>query len=237
VRGLDRALDLHYETANFVLSRLSWFFFCLAFIIFLYGWAETINITNPNAKFNKVLKIVMLAVLVCVIIYMGVILGLRFTQCNTVLSNFCSYINNTNVLFLAWIQVLLSLCFLLYGGYLYYRLTQSKKESDASNIKNKKGIFLNIIIVNFVLFCCFLMRGIVFLWRPTIGSQMNEYVFYSLGYIVPDFIIPVCIMFVIVSSAKRRKKQLVPGGLFAADEYVALDGSHGKGEEEEPEWQ
>jgi hypothetical protein len=74
--------------------------------------------------------------------------------------------------------------FFIYGWLLFF-LT---KNSEEAGFVTRDRQLIQILVITVLFAACFLVRCVIFLYRPITGQKFSEVIFYTFGYFVPETI-------------------------------------------------
>jgi len=210
---------MYDELAGFILNRIAFIFFLCAYNNTLFFWIDTIQSTM-NIMFSEqavrgelswrfmskrmfmALWGTSAAIIAFTIVCIVVIIKIGYSHTGNM-------VYDANILVIAGIFLVYSICFLVFGLRLYFRL---KSRS------NKGENLLLVGVTPVIIFLCFLYRFFLFLWRPVTNSHL-PYGFYLSGYFVSELIPSVVFLYLLSkppitsSSPMERKGDSVLDGL------------------------
>lgn len=162
----------------------------------------------PSDRFVPVLKWIFLILAGFISVFVIVFLIVWGATANG--TNEGNPIYEVNILFLASLQALLSIAFLIYGSVLMYRVFLARKyglsEEDERHAARYRTALIKILVTMSVMSACFLVRFIFLVYRPATGRFLPNPVFFTFAYIIPDTIPAVVEMFIIISTSESRRK-------------------------------
>ncbi|KYR03012.1 hypothetical protein DLAC_00499 [Tieghemostelium lacteum] len=184
---------------TFTLNNTSFLFYLSGLLVVLFYWIETYNRTYVSTnEFLPKMKLIF-------IIINGLIYGVQivffvlfFTVNNEKREGSPVYL--TIVLYQNFLSLIIGLVFLMQVIRMYFNFTQLDKDIRSSQMQQVTKIcFLALIFAG-----CFVIRTIVFLYQPITGRYMNNEVFVTLGYFIPD-IIPTLVQIRIIHTTMKSE--------------------------------
>merc|ERR1711916_11323 len=209
-------IAIRYGRVNFVLQRLSWYFFGAAFLLLMYGWIASLHARRPPPSSGLVTaaKMVIMGSLVISTLYTLIVIVLFHTVCqspNQPNGATCATVFDTEILWITFMLFFLSVGFLLYGATMMHWL----KKDD----KKFKPMWMKLIVVMMVAAFCYACRCIMFVYRPITQRQMPEWAFFCFGYILVDTVPPLLFCLVVLSTSKENRKALADR---VGSQYIVL---------------
>lgn len=199
-------------TARYIINRLAWTFFTITFLLLLFGWIEAVHsrYPPPTEKFVPVIGIILAVTAGVVVVFTIIVLILAFALYGGVLSGGSAAgtpLYDAHVIFVAVLQAVVSLGFLVYGIILLARMS-SVKVGNAQKSKRQKETFVKIVIITSVFFATFGVRAAMLLYRPITNAYIIAPVFYVFAYILPDTLPPLAQMFILITTSVSASKAL-----------------------------
>lgn len=77
---------------------------------------------------------------------------------------------------------------------------------DEKHAAKKRATIWKLVIVTFICFALFTLRGVMFMLRPAWNITLPQGVFYALAYMLPEILACIAEVFVIISTHESRRK-------------------------------
>jgi len=186
------------EVAAFILNRLALCLFYSSFTIVISFWAEKFHsrhfgleesITIPNLKlFLLATNLLLYAFQTAIVLYFVFVSHEEDGDA----------IYNADIVVLASVSLVMALLFLVYGLRTAWRITDSGDKSSESSMER-----LRLIVVTAVFIICFLLRMVMFLYRPITNQYVNNSLFRTLSYLIPE-IVPALTQLYMITTTKKQ---------------------------------
>ncbi|KAF2069923.1 hypothetical protein CYY_008752 [Polysphondylium violaceum] len=184
---------------TFSLNTISFLFYLSGLLVVLFYWLERYHQTYVSTtEFLPKMKILFISSITCLYVGQIIILILFYTVNHQKREGSSLYLSNT--LIQATVSLLIGVIFLLTILRTYLRFTNADKDLCRNQIQQVRKILLLSIIFSF----CFLIRTIIFIYQPITEKYMNQEIFITFGYFIPD-IIPTLVQIIIIHTNMKNE--------------------------------
>lgn len=188
---------------QYVINRLVWMLFSITFLVLLFGWIESVHATTPppSEKFVPVVQVALVVASCVVGLFILIVIILAFTLYASTPSD-GNAVYDANILFVASLQAVVALLFLIYGLLLWRRLSHAMGVSSA----RQRSAVIRVVFMALVVFVSFGLRAAMFLYRPISNRYFPIGVFYTFAYIIPETVPAFAQLVVLLSTGFQKKK-------------------------------
>jgi len=191
------------------------YFTCCTLLIFY--WAETFNNNKIyTGEFLPKMKWKFAAVNIAFYISQLTI-AILWLESSRGLSREPDPVYNSGVYLTIFISLLVSIAFFLYGARLFYL-----RNSTAIGSEKKRNELIRIVIFTFIFTFCFLLRTIMFSYRPIYNAYINVVAFNVLAYYIPEALPCLLEIYIIHKSTSQIQKDAeFIQGLYSDEQFVS----------------
>jgi len=202
--------QLSNEEISFIFSRASFAFFFSAFTLVVFYWAESVHKTYyASEDFLPTIGLIFIITNGLLWVFQITIVVLYLLQPGLVKTSNILY--ESNILTDIVLSFLISIGFMIYGVV----LSRKKYKADVQNPRRMINVVKTVLsAVIFVL--CFLLRVVMFSYRPITNGYLDPDIFQVFAYFVPE-IIPSIFQIYIAESSKGISQR---GNRFIDDLYA-----------------
>ncbi|GAM27305.1 hypothetical protein SAMD00019534_104800 [Acytostelium subglobosum LB1] len=171
---------------TFVFNNMSFIFYMSGLIVLVFYWMETYYRTYfSSAEFTSSSALKTGYIVANVIMYtVQFILIIVFYTSNHAKKE-GSKVYLVNTLYQVLLSALIGLLFVVIMVQTYAKYKSIDKDIGSGELKNQ----LRKMLLLSATFClCFLIRIVIFLYNPITGEYMNQELFITMGYFIPDII-------------------------------------------------
>jgi len=184
---------------TFSLNTISFLFYLSGLLVVLFYWLERYHQTYVSTtEFLPKMKILFTSSIVLLYVGQILILILFYTVNHQKREGSSLYLSNT--LIQATLSLAIGLIFLLTILRIYLRFTSADKDLCKNQIQQVRKILFLSVIFSF----CFLIRTIIFIYQPITNKYMNQELFISFGYFIPD-IVPTLVQIIIIHTNMKNE--------------------------------
>eukprot|EP01120_Amphizonella_sp_Union-15-10_P001748 TRINITY_DN11897_c0_g1_i1.p1 TRINITY_DN11897_c0_g1~~TRINITY_DN11897_c0_g1_i1.p1 ORF type:complete len:289 (+),score=18.26 TRINITY_DN11897_c0_g1_i1:59-925(+) len=183
------------EIMSFVTNRLSFGFFFSAYTLVLFYWAETYHQNYyDSSRFMPLLGSLFIVVNFAFWIFQMVLILLFIIYDSSKEGN---PFYELNIITDVVLSLILAVGFTFYGFRLLYRRMNTEGAWEA----------LLMTLLTLVFFLCFMVRVLMFAYRPVTGKYFPETIFYLFGYYLTETI-PTAVQLYIVQTTRTKEENL-----------------------------
>jgi len=202
------ALRLHggRSSAEFITNRVGFALFFTSFTIVLFYWAETYHKNYVIAqgflpRLFKTFVVVNLALYIALITVVAVFLIADGGDSSNREGN-AAY--EASIFLQVGVSFLVSVGFLIYGIRLF--MAHGRAHDFEENYWTKAREIMRILVSTIICSVCSFVRVVAFLYRPITDEYMNNDLFQTLAYFIPE-LLPSVVQFYLIRSKGRREKE------------------------------